>query len=210
MYGHPKTLLSDDELRIALARFDRLAIVMTAGASGLRATHMPLVYQPPASEGFGRFVGHIARGNDHWKDAEGGLDVLVVLPGADTYISPTWYETKKQNARTVPTWNYESIHAHGRLRLFTDEARLRANVSDLSDRHEAGRAEPWKLTDAPDDFVTRLLGYIVGVEIDIERAAGKRKLSQERPEEDRLGVIAALAASADPRDREVAAAMREG
>jgi transcriptional regulator len=211
MYGRPITLLDADGVANAIARYDRLAIVMTAGASGLRATHMPLIYTPPIRAGDPvRLVGHMARANDHWKDAEAGaIDTMVIMPGAETYISPSWYETKKQNTRVVPTWDYETIHVHGTLTLFTDEARLHANVADMSARHEAGRPEPWTITDAPPEFVARLVTAIVGVEITITRAEAKRKLSQDKPAEDRAGVLAALSASDDLRDREVAAAMRE-
>jgi transcriptional regulator len=214
MYGHPKTLLSHDETIHALTRFKRLAILITAGASGLRATHLPLLYAPPADlsdpKDLGRLVGHVARANDHWHDAEAGpIDALVLCPGPETYISPAWYETKKQTGRAVPTWNYETIHAHGKLRLFTDEGDLRSNVASLSDRHETGREAPWRLEDAPADYLDRLIAGIVGVEIDIERASAKRKLSQEKPEIDRAAVLDALEQSQDPCDREIAAAMRD-
>lgn len=200
LYGHPKHLLSEAEARAALAAFDRLALIITHGPEGLRATHAPIAYEN------GAVVSHIARANPQWNDAP--CDALVILPGAETYISPSWYETKKRTARAVPTWNYETIQIWGRLTITEDAARLRKIVSDLSDRHEAGRAEPWSVSDAPEDFTARLLGAIVGLDIAITRIEAKRKLSQEKPPEDMASVIAALSASNDPRDHAIAERMK--
>jgi len=214
MYGHPKTLLSHDETIHALTRFKRLAILITNGADGLKATHLPLMYVPPTdlkdTRDFGRLVGHVARANDHWRDAElGPVDALVLLAGPDAYISPSLYETKKQHGRAVPTWNYETIHAYGKLSLFHDEGSLRSVVSQLSERHETARAAPWRIEEAPGAYIGQLITAIVGIEIDLERAAAKRKLSQDRAEIDRASVLAGLEASDDACDREIAAAMRE-
>lgn len=200
LYGNPKHLIGEEEARAALAAFDRLAIIVTHGADGFRATHAPIAYEN------GRIVSHISRANPQWKEAP--CDVMVILPGPDTYISPAWYETKKRDARAVPTWNYESVQIWGRLTVTEDPARLREIVAALSDRHEAGRPEPWAITDAPEDFIERLLQFIVGFDIEIAQIAGKRKMSQEKPSEDVAGVIAALSASADERDRLVAARMK--
>ncbi len=209
MYGHPKHLLSEADTLEALRAFNRVATLITHGASGLNATHLPLIYDP-APAPYGRFLGHMARANPHWKDAEAGaIDALVLLPGAETYVSPAWYETKKRDPRVVPTWNYETLHVRGRLNVHMDTERLRENVSALSDRHEAGRAAPWTLADAPADYIARLLNALVGVELLIERVEGKRKLSQDKREEDRAGVRAALDASSDPRAHAIAKAMRD-
>ncbi|MBL8550376.1 MAG: FMN-binding negative transcriptional regulator [Hyphomonadaceae bacterium] len=199
MYGHPKHLLSEEEARAALKRFDRLAILVTNGAGGLVATHLPLVVQGE------KLIGHVARANAHWREAP--CDALVILPGAETYVSPSWYETKQRTGRSVPTWNYETLHVSGRLTIYEEPERLRENVAALSARHETGRNPEWKLEDAPEDYVAGLLRGIVGVEIAIARVEGKRKLSQDKPEADFAGVVAALADSADPRDNAVAQAM---
>lgn len=200
LYGSPKHLMSESEAREALAAFDRLALIVTNGAAGLRATHAPISFED------GRIVSHIARANAQWRDAP--CDALVILPGPETYISPSWYETKKRDGRAVPTWNYETVQVWGRLTITEDPQRLRKLVADLSARHEAGRAEPWALTDAPEAFIARLLQFIVGFEIEIAHIEGKRKLSQEKPAEDVAGVIAALEASDDPRDAILAARMK--
>ncbi len=200
LYGNPKHLMTEPEARAALAAFDRLAIIVTQGADGFRATHAPIAYED------GKIISHVSRGNPQWRAAP--CDVLVILPGPETYISPSWYETKKRDARAVPTWNYESVQAWGRLSVQDDPAKLRQIVSALSDRHETGRPEPWAVSDAPEDYVQRLLKAIVGFEIELTRVEGKRKLSQDKPDEDFSGVVAALDASADERDRVVAARMR--
>jgi transcriptional regulator len=199
MYAHPKHVLSEDEA-LAIARtYGRAAIIVTGGAAGLAATHAPILWQDM------KILTHVARANAHWREAP--CHALVILGGAETYVSPSWYGTKHRTGRAVPTWNYEAVHIFGRLVAFEDRARLRALVAALSDRHEAGRAAPWRLEDAPGDYIEGLLGAIVGLELTVERIEGKRKLSQEKPDEDFDGVLAALSASDDARDRAVAEAM---
>lgn len=205
LYGHPKHLLSDEAAQAALAAYDRLAIFVTQGGDGLRATHAPLLYRD------GVILSHIARANGQWRDAP--CPALVILPGAESYISPGWYESKKRDGRAVPTWNYETIQIWGELTMFEDKARLREVVDALSARHEAGRAQPWSIEDAPSEYIDRLLGAIVGYALTPTRIEAKRKLSQEKPAEDIAGVIAGLSASADPRDQAIAEMMartREG
>jgi transcriptional regulator len=201
MYGHPKHLLDGADARAALDAFDRLALLVTHGPGGLRATHLPIIVEAD------RILGHVARANAQWRDAP--CDALLVLAGVETYISPNWYETKKQTQRAVPTWNYESLHVRGRLTTYEDPDLLRANVAALSEKHEAGRPAPWSLADAPEDYVARLLGGIVGVEVAIESVEGKRKLSQDKPIDDFDAVAAALSASRDSRDNAVADAMKQ-
>lgn len=198
MYGHPKHLMSDADARLALAAFDRTALLVTAE---LRAAHLPLVLDGD------RLIGHVARANDLWRAAP--CDALVVMAGPEGYVSPTWYPSKVDHGRAVPTWNYVSLHVRGSLTIFEDRARLEENVSRLSARHEAREAEPWALSDAPRDYVDRLLGAIVGIELAITSVEGKRKLSQDKPEADRSGVIDALSLSSDARDVAVATAMRD-
>lgn len=199
LYGHPKTLLSSTEARAALEAFDRTALLVTPD---LAATHLPFLVEGD------RLVGHIARANAHWKSAP--CDALVVMAGAEAYVSPNWYPSKRDAGRAVPTWNYETIHVRGRFTTFEDAARLEDLVARLSARHEAVQPKPWTIAEAPRDYIDALLRGIVGVEIGIESIEAKRKLSQDRPAPDHAGVIAGLDASDDPRDRAVAKAMREG
>jgi transcriptional regulator len=200
MYANPKHKLDADSARAALAAFDRSATVVVAGATGMEAAHLPLLLRGE------RLIGHVARANPIWQAAPG--PALVICAGPEGYVSPSWYPSKAEHGKAVPTWNYETIHVHGRITTFDDPAALADIVSALSDRHEEARGLPWRLTDAPHDYVAHLLKMIVGVEISIERIEAKRKLSQDKPPADRRGVEAALTDSPDPRDRAVAAAMR--
>ena len=131
-----------------------------------------------------------------------------MFQGAEAYVSPNWYPSKAEHHRVVPTWNYEAVHAEGPVEVIEDPARLHAIVSVLTDRKEAAQPRPWAVTEAPERFVAGQLKGIVGLSLRIERLEGKRKMSQNRAEPDRAGAEAGLAASADPRDRAMAAAMR--
>jgi transcriptional regulator len=164
-------------------------VVMTA--NGLDANHIPLEVDPDPAP-FGTLRGHIARANPLWRDAAGGVEALAIFQGPSTYISPAWYPTKAETAKVVPTWNYAVVHAHGTIRFIDDRDWLRAFVTRLTDRHEAGRPEPWKVTDAPADYVEGMVGAIIGLELPIVKLVGKWKVSQNRPPHDRAGVVEGL------------------
>lgn len=180
----------------------RFGCLVTHDASGLFATPMPFLYDP------GRRVltGHMARPNLHWERA-GETEALALFQGAEAYVSPSWYPSKAKHGRVVPTWNYEVTHVHGRTSWRHEVDWLIAHVGALSQRHEAARAEPWSVTDAPAEYIRGLASGIVGLELAIDRVEIKRKLSQNRPETDRLGVIAGLSASDSESDRRMAAVM---
>ncbi len=203
MYTPPHFAEHDPDAIAALIEGARLGLLVTHGPQGLYATHLPFLHDRERN----RLVGHIARANPHPARA-GDDDALVVLTGPEAYVSPAWYPSKAADGRQVPTWNYEAVHLYGRLQWFDDPARLLEVVRRLSDRHERGRAEPWSVDDAPADYVERLLRGIVGVELHVTRVEAKRKMSQNKPESDRSGVVEGLASSPDPRDRLVADAMR--
>lgn len=168
-----------------------LAALVTFGEDGLDASHVPMLLV--RSDGpFGTLYGHIARPNPQWKAAAPDLPALAVFLGPDAYVTPSWYPTKQATGKVVPTWNYVAIHAHGRVRFFEDEEHLLALVTKLTEAHEAGRMHPWAVTDAPADFIRAHLKGIIGFELPIERLEGKWKMSQNRPEEDRAGVVAGL------------------
>ncbi len=169
------------------------AQLVTVGADGLPdATFLPVLWEGD------RLVGHLARANPHWRRIVGGSPALAVVTGPDTYVSPSWYATKAEHGRVVPTWNYSVVHLRGRVAVHDDPAWVRGLVTRLTDRHEAGRAEPWAVSDAPDDYVAKNLRPIVGVELLVESVEAKSKLSQNRSDADRAGVAAGLAA--DGRD----------
>lgn len=174
-----------------LIRAYPLGTLVTLTPSGLDANHIPFeVDADPAP--LGTLRGHIARANPLWRDFSRSMDALVIFQGPSAYVSPSWYPTKRETARVVPTWNYAVVHAHGALRVIDDVTWLRGFVEKLTNRHEAGRREPWKVTDAPAEFIEKQIGGIIGLEIPIARLHGKWKVSQNRPAHDRDGVIEGL------------------
>jgi len=174
-----------------LIRDHSLAALVTLGSEGLSANHIPLELDPGPAP-FGTLRGHVARGNPVWRDFSRDVEALAVFQGPQSYISPSWYQTKRETGKVVPTYNYIVVHAYGPMRIIEDRAWLRGLVERLTNRYEAGRAEPWKVTDAPADFVEQMLGGIIGIEIPLTRLVGKWKVSQNRPSADRDGVVTGL------------------
>ncbi len=165
--------------------------LVTLGADGMTASHVPMhIAAEPAP--FGTLSGHLARANPQWRSARPEVEALAIFTGPYSYITPAWYPTKHKTGKVVPTWNYVAIHAYGRLRFIDDPGRARANVTALTNRHESGSAVPWQVTDAPADFIEAMLKAIVAFELTITRLEGKWKMSQNRPAEDRAGVVAGL------------------
>jgi transcriptional regulator len=175
-----------------LIREHPLGALVTLAPTGLDANHIPLEIDPEPSP-FGTLRGHIARANPLWRELSREVDALVIFQGPGGYISPGWYPTKGETGKVVPTWNYAVVHAHGPVRVVDDRAWLRDFVTRLTARHEAGRQEPWHVTDAPASYIDQMLGAIIGLEIPISRLAGKWKMSQNRPAQDRAGVVDGLA-----------------
>jgi transcriptional regulator len=163
-----------------------LATLVTVGPAGIEANHLPLSLEE------GVLRGHFARANPVWKSLNRDTEALAIFLGPHAYVSPNWYPTKAQTGKAVPTWNYITVHAHGRLTVRDDPAWLRAHVGALSAAHEAGRAVPWSVEDAPDDYIESMLRAIVGFELSITRLEGKWKLNQNRTAADRDGVREAL------------------
>jgi transcriptional regulator len=192
------------EVLHALIRARPLAALVTLTAHGLEANHIPFEVDPEPAP-LGTLRGHVARANPVWRDFSPGVDVLAIFQGPDAYVSPSWYPSKQDGGKVVPTWNYAVVHACGPLRVIDDANWLRRFVAKLTDRHESQRAAPWKVTDAPADYVEKMVGAIVGIEIPVARLAGKWKLSQNRPARDREGVVQGLLAE----DRDVTAAMAD-
>ena len=180
-----------------------LAALVVVTGDGLDANHIPLEIDPDPAP-FGTLRGHVARANPVWKQAH-DTPALAIFQGPSTYISPAWYPTKQETSKVVPTWNYAVVHAHGTIRFIDDRTWLRAFVERLTDRHESTRPEPWKVTDAPADYIEKQLGAIIGLEIPITRLVGKWKVSQNRPAQDRDGAAEGLLREGGPS----AAAMAE-
>ena len=187
-----------------LIRLHPLGLLTTAGEGGLVATPIPfLVY---ADEGHnGTLRAHMARANPHWRALQGAAECLVVFMGPQGYVTPSWYPSKQETQKVVPTWNYVTVHAWGKPRLVEDAAWLRRQLDDLTHTQESARPKPWAIGDAPDDYIAAQMRAIVGIEIPIERIEGKWKLSQNRTEADRTGVIAGLSDPQDPDKNEAMA-----
>lgn len=193
MYIPP--LFREDELPVLheTMRQAGLATLVTMGADGMEASHVPLLLDPsPAPHG--TLLGHIARANPQWRRVAAGVPALAIFLGPDAYVSPSWYPTKAETGKVVPTWNYVAVHAYGAIEFFDDKARLLDLVTRLTEQHEGARASPWAVSDAPADYIEGMLGAIVGFAVPIDRLEGKWKMSQNRPAEDRAGVVAGLAA----------------
>jgi transcriptional regulator len=168
-----------------------LATLVTLGAAGLFASHVPMVLEEDGSE-FGLLKCHISRANTQWRDFVPTVDALAIFAGHQHYITPNWYPGTKTHGKEVPTWNYVVVHAYGPLRVIEDADWLLKNVEKLTDIHEAGSPVPWKVSDAPADFIKTQLRGIVGLELTIKRLEGKWKVSQNRNAEERKGVIEGL------------------
>jgi len=195
-----------DELH-KLIREARLATLVCNGPDGLPAiSNLPLLFDPDDGP-HGSFLGHFARANPHWKVLSACPDAIAIFMGPDAYVTPTWYPTKQVHHKHVPTWNYEAVHAVCQAEIFDDAPRLRDAVARLTTRHEARRAAPWTIDQAPVDFIDAQLKAIVGLKLRVTELRGKRKLSQNRVPEDREGVRTALSASDDPLDNAVALSM---
>ncbi|EKT4564484.1 FMN-binding negative transcriptional regulator [Pseudomonas sp. DCB_CB] len=186
----------------------RLAVLVSQGEQGLLATHLPVLVDTAEGD-FGTVYAHLARANRQWQDLQHGGEALLVFPGADAYVSPGFYPSKAENPKVVPTWNYLAVHAYGQAEVIHEAEPLLAIVSRLTDRHEQGRSEPWKVTDAPADYIEGMLRAIVGIRLPIARLQGARKLSQNRSGHDIDGVREGLSASPDQRDNQLAAHMRQ-
>ena len=191
----PKHFKADERETRELLVGIRAADLITATSDGLFGTFLPLIYDA-APGGFGSLVGHVARKNEHWRLEPQG-ESMVIAHGPDGYISPGWYEAKREHGRVVPTWNYLTAHIHGELVIHDDPVWLERLVRRLTERHEADRPEPWSVDDAPRDYIEGQLRAIVGVELQITRVEAKAKLGLNRSTADVDGVIDGLRAAGD-------------
>jgi transcriptional regulator len=205
MYVPPHFAIGQPEALHRIIREHPLGTLVTHGEAGLDADHIPFEFDPAAGP-LGTLTAHVARANTLWQRCPTGSPVMVVFRGAEGYISPSWYPSKHEAHRQVPTWNYEVVHAHGRLTIRDDERFVRGLVARLTRRHEAGEDRPWKMSDAPADYIDAMLKNIVGLEIELSSLVGKSKLSQNKPSSDRLGAADALAGRGQD---ELSRAMRE-
>jgi transcriptional regulator len=178
-------------------RHAKLGTLVTIGSGGLVASHVPMLVEPDPAP-FGTLIGHIARANPQWREPATETETLAIFLGPNAYVSPAWYATKRATGKVVPTWNYVAIHAYGRVRFYDEADRLLDLVTRLTDTHEAGRPDRWRVTDAPAEYTRGMLKAIVGFELPIARLQGKWKMSQNRPAEDLPGIVEGLSRGDDP------------
>jgi transcriptional regulator len=184
-----------------------LATLVSLAGDGLLATHLPMLWDPEPAP-FGTLTGHVARPNPYGRVMPSHVDSLAIFTGPHAYISPSWYPSKREHGKVVPTWNYIVVHAYGPLRTIDDAAWVRALVTRLTEIQERDMPDPWRIADAPESFIERMVAGIVGVEMPIRRFEGKWKLSQNRTDADVASTIEGLDARADPDATAVADAMR--
>ena len=201
----PRFNAMDDagEIRALVASVGAAELVTVAPDGFPTATLLPVIWDGD------RLVFHMARANPQWRSIRPGDPALAVVTGPEAYVSPAWYATKAEHGRVVPTWNYSAVHVTGRVRRHEDPEWVRRAVTLLTEQHESQRAEPWAVTDAPATYVDKQLRAIVGLEVTIERVEGKAKLSQNRSEEDRAGVVAGLRTEGGARESAVAEQMEQ-
>jgi transcriptional regulator len=203
VYLSPHFAEADLDAMHQLIREHPLGTLITLGAEGLTANHIPFILDTRAG-GNGRLLGHVARNNAVWHDHDPDLDALVVFQSTEAYISPGWYATKRETGEVVPTWNYAVVHISGRLVVHDDPKWVRGQAGMLTKQQEASQPAPWKMADAPPAYTATQLASIVGIEIPITRLVGKTKASQNRRESDRAGAIAGLRETGDPGDAAMA------
>ena len=196
MYEPQQFKIEDHETLIGVMRAHPLGVLVTAGAGGLMANPVPFIVVEEGERMLLR--AHLARPNPQWRELEEGAAPLVIFQGEGHYISPSWYATKAETHKVVPTWNYVMVQVRGSARVDDSPEFLRPQIEALTAQHEGTRNAPWAMSDAPDAFIAAQMRGIVGIEIEIDDIKGKFKLSQNRNEADRAGVVAGLGQDGDP------------
>ena len=192
MYIPPQFAENRPEVLHRIMREHPLGTLVRNEEAGLDADHIPFEFEPDTGP-LGTLKAHVARNNPLWQRCPTGTPVMVIFRGAQAYISPNWYPSKHETHRQVPTWNYEVVHAHGTLSIHDDERYVRALVARLTREHDAAEPRPWKMGEAPPDYIQMMLGNIVGIEVTLTSLVGKSKLSQNRELRDRRNVSDTLA-----------------
>ena len=208
MYEPPLHRQHDLAAQHELIRRRPLGLLVSRGPQGLVANAIPFLVDVHEGK-LGTLRAHMARANGQWRDLQAAGEALVVFQGADHYVSPSWYATKRETGKVVPTWNYVMVQARGIARVIEDEAWLRRQIAALTASQESARAAPWAVTDAPEDFIATMVRQIVGLEIEIAGIRGKWKASQNRNAADRAGVVEGLTADGDAQALAMAAIVRE-
>jgi transcriptional regulator len=192
MYIPPQFAENRPEILHRIMREHPLGTLVRNEEAGLDADHIPFEFEPDTGP-LGTLKAHVARNNPLWQRCPTGTPVMVIFRGAQAYISPNWYPSKHETHRQVPTWNYEVVHAHGTLSIHDDERYVRALVARLTREHDAAEPRPWKMGEAPPNYIQMMLGNIVGIEVTLTSLVGKSKLSQNRELRDRRNAADTLA-----------------
>ena len=192
----------------ALIRAHPLGTWVTQSHGELLANHIPFLIDPARGQ-HGTLIGHVARANPVWKSFSSTINSVVIFQGAESYITPSWYPSKHEHGKAVPTWNYAVVHGHGIPRAIENRDWLLEHLTQLTNTHEAKQALPWQVSDAPQEFTERLMRAIVGIEIPIGKLVGKWKVSQNRPEPDKIGVVAGLLNRGDSQSKAMASLVRK-
>ncbi len=208
MYEPPLHREDDLSAQHDLIRRHPLGLLVSHGPQGLLANAVPFLVDAAASK-LGTLSAHVARANGQWRDLPAAGEALVVFQGPDHYVSPSWYATKRETGKVVPTWNYVMVQARGIARVIEDEAWLRRQIAALTASEESARPAPWAVTDAPEDFIATMVRQIVGIEIEIADIRGKWKASQNRNAADRAGVVDGLSADGGDAAAAMAAIVRD-
>lgn len=187
----------------SLIRAHPLGTWATQGDGELIVNHIPFLVDATRGD-YGTLIGHVARANEVWRSFSKTVRSVVVFQGAESYITPSWYPTKRAHGKAVPTWNYVVVHAHGLPVVMEDKKWLFNHLNELTDVHEADQALPWRVSDAPVEYTESMIERIIGIEIPITKLVGKWKVSQNRPDSDKLGVVAGLLAKKDAQSSEMA------
>jgi transcriptional regulator len=208
MYNPAQHAEDRTEVLHVFMRQHPLAVLVTCGTTGPEATHVPMMLHPEIGPK-GVLRCHVARGNDQWKTVEVSASVLAIFQGVEHYITPSWYAATQEHGRVVPTWNYETVHVRGRAKLIEDEAKLLEHLRSLTDQNEHGFEKPWSIDHPPKGYIESMSKGIVGIEIAVDTIEGKWKVSQNRSEADRQGVVAGLKAINSPASLKMAELVRE-
>jgi transcriptional regulator len=191
MYTPPHFREENPEVQHALIRANPLGLLVSAGTGGLMANHIPFMLHADEG-GTGILRAHLAKANTQWRELENVQDCLVVFQGPQAYVTPSWYPTKRETGKVVPTWNYVTVQVWGQPRVIDDAAWLRTQIEQMTNNREQPRAQPWEVSDAPSEFIASQIKGIVGIEIEIRKMEGKWKVSQNRSESDKEGVYNGL------------------
>ena len=191
MYARETSQESRTEVLVAAMRDIKLSAMVSTTPDGLQVSHIPVVVEKTDDDTI-VLNGHVSRNNPHWRAIREPAQSVAVFQGSHSYITPSWYQTKAETGKVVPTWGYIAVHAHGVLEIMDDADWLRGHVNELTNLHEADRPEPWAVSDAPEDFIKVMLRGIVGVRLTVERLEGSWKLNQHRSEADQRGTITGL------------------